>query len=52
MAHCEKYFMALKEIIEINVSSIHYDKDGQGKDLNSLPNMLNPPGSHQKKGKK
>ncbi|KAJ8453109.1 hypothetical protein Cgig2_014872 [Carnegiea gigantea] len=47
-AHCEKYFMELKEVIEFDVSSIHFDEDGQGKDLNSLPKVLNPPGSHQK----
>ena len=47
-AHCEKLFMKLKELIEFDVGSIHYDEDGQGKDLNSLLNMLNPPGSRQK----
>ncbi|KAJ8440394.1 LOW QUALITY PROTEIN: hypothetical protein Cgig2_019383 [Carnegiea gigantea] len=47
-AQCEKYFMELKELIEFDVGSIHCDEDGQGKDLNSLPNVLNPPGSHQK----
>ncbi|KAJ8435720.1 hypothetical protein Cgig2_002677 [Carnegiea gigantea] len=47
-AHCEKYFMELKELIEFDVRSIHGDKDGEGKDLNSLPNVLNLPGSLQK----
>ncbi|KAJ8429926.1 hypothetical protein Cgig2_017976 [Carnegiea gigantea] len=39
-AHCEKYFMELKELIEFNIE--------KGKDLNSLPNVLNPPISLQK----
>ena len=48
-AHCEKYFVELKELIEIDLSSIHCDEDGQGKDLNSLPNVLNPSESHQER---
>ncbi|KAJ8428960.1 hypothetical protein Cgig2_003291 [Carnegiea gigantea] len=47
-AHCEKYFMELKELVEFDVGSIHCDKDGQEKVLNSLPNVINPPGSRQK----
>ncbi|KAJ8441112.1 hypothetical protein Cgig2_006941 [Carnegiea gigantea] len=50
-AHCEKYFIELKELIEFIVGSIYCDEDGQRKDLNSLPNVLNPPGSRQKRGK-
>ncbi|KAJ8447883.1 hypothetical protein Cgig2_012018 [Carnegiea gigantea] len=46
--HCEKYFMELKELIEFNVGSIHWDEDEQAKVLNSLPNVLNPPCSRQK----
>ena len=30
------------------MSSIHCDEDRQGKVLNSLPNVLNPPGFRQK----
>ncbi|KAJ8442023.1 hypothetical protein Cgig2_007861 [Carnegiea gigantea] len=47
-AHCEKYCMELKEVIEFDVGSIHIAEDGQEKDSNSLPNVLNPPGSRQK----
>ncbi|KAJ8420930.1 hypothetical protein Cgig2_017126 [Carnegiea gigantea] len=47
-AHCEQYCMELKKVIEFDVGSIHIDEDGQGKDSNSLPNVLNPPRSHQK----
>ena len=47
-AHCEKYFMKLKELIEFDLGSIHCDEDEQEKVLNSLPNVLNPLGSHQK----
>ncbi|KAJ8428154.1 hypothetical protein Cgig2_028029 [Carnegiea gigantea] len=48
-AHCEKYFMELKELIEFDVGSIHCEEDGQGKNLNSFQNMLNPHGSRQNK---
>ncbi|KAJ8437274.1 hypothetical protein Cgig2_010099 [Carnegiea gigantea] len=37
-AYYEKYYMELKEVIEFDVR----------KDSNSLPNVLNPSGSHQK----
>ncbi|KAJ8424952.1 hypothetical protein Cgig2_018759 [Carnegiea gigantea] len=47
-AHCEKCFLELKELVEFDVGSIHCDEDGNVKVLNSLPNVLNPPGSRQK----
>ncbi|KAJ8443817.1 hypothetical protein Cgig2_017298 [Carnegiea gigantea] len=47
-AHCEQYCMELKKVTEFDVGSIHIDEDGQGKDSNLLPNVLNPPGFHQK----
>ncbi|KAJ8443497.1 hypothetical protein Cgig2_016980 [Carnegiea gigantea] len=48
IAHCEKYFIELKELVEFDVGSIHCDEDGQEKVLNLLPNVLNPPNSSQK----
>ncbi|KAJ8435723.1 hypothetical protein Cgig2_002680 [Carnegiea gigantea] len=42
-AHCEKYFMELKELMEFDMK--------KGRDLNSLPNVLNPHGSLQKGAK-
>ncbi|KAJ8437195.1 hypothetical protein Cgig2_007545 [Carnegiea gigantea] len=47
-AHCEKYFMELMKLIKFDVGSIHCEEDGQGKNLNSSQNMLNPPRSRQK----
>ncbi|KAJ8432079.1 hypothetical protein Cgig2_024689 [Carnegiea gigantea] len=40
--------MSFKELVEFDVGSIHCDEDGNVKVLNSLSNVLNPPGSHQK----
>ncbi|KAJ8420607.1 hypothetical protein Cgig2_028634 [Carnegiea gigantea] len=37
-----------EELPEFDVGSIHCDEDGNVKVLNSLLNVLNPPGSHQK----
>ncbi|KAJ8439439.1 hypothetical protein Cgig2_021553 [Carnegiea gigantea] len=47
-AHCERYCMELKKVIEFHVGSININEDGQGKDSNSLPNVPNPPESRQK----
>jgi len=47
-AHCEKYFMELKELVEFDVGSIHCEENGHGKTLNLAQNVLNPPGSRQK----
>ncbi|KAJ8422903.1 hypothetical protein Cgig2_026424 [Carnegiea gigantea] len=47
-AHCEKSFLELKELVEFDVGSIHCDEHGNVKVWNSLPNVLNPPGSRQK----
>ncbi|KAJ8434606.1 hypothetical protein Cgig2_025032 [Carnegiea gigantea] len=34
-AHCEKYFIERKKLIELDVRSIHCEENGQGKSLNS-----------------
>ena len=47
-AHCEKCFLERKELVEFDVGSIHCDEDGHEKVLNSSPNVVTPPGSHQK----
>jgi len=48
MAHCEDYFNKLKQLVEMEVGSIYYEDDGQGKGLDSSKNVLNPPGSRKK----
>ena len=40
--------MELKELVEFDVGSINCGEDGNVKVLNSLLNVLNPPGSRQK----
>lgn len=47
-AHCEKAFLELKELAEFDVGSINCDEDGNLKVMNSVPNVLNSPGSRQK----
>ncbi|KAJ8447043.1 hypothetical protein Cgig2_033612 [Carnegiea gigantea] len=47
-AYCEKAFLELKELVKFDVGSINCDEDGNVKVLNSLPNVLNPPGSRKK----
>ncbi|KAJ8433031.1 hypothetical protein Cgig2_015458 [Carnegiea gigantea] len=47
-AHCEKYFMGLKKLIEFDVGSKHCEEEGQEKNLNLPQNVLNAPGSRQK----
>ncbi|KAJ8424983.1 hypothetical protein Cgig2_027992 [Carnegiea gigantea] len=47
-AYCEEYFDKLKQLVEMEVGSIYYEDDGQGKGLDSSKNVLNPLGSRKK----
>ena len=47
-ANCEKYFNALKELVELDMRFICCDEDEHVKNGNSSKDVLNPPRSRQK----
>ncbi|KAJ8438362.1 hypothetical protein Cgig2_015289 [Carnegiea gigantea] len=47
-AHCDDYFDKLKQLVKMQVGSIYYEDDGQGKGLDSSKNVLNPLRSRKK----